>query len=330
MQLGTVPTGATAPAARAGQAPGEAPSVTLGQLNVWNFFDAEDDPHARDTVYEPDQYRARLVKLAGLIARDMDAPDVVSLQEVENARVLDDLLAMPQLAGMGYQKVMSSKADTRGIRNAILYRATHLQLRSLEEPNPISTLPPEDPDLIGHDRLFARGSMVATFGLAGADDAHYAAFTLINNHFKSKVGGDFWEPRRRAQGAFIGGLVDALRGAEPNVPVLVTGDLNATWADGAYQALQRRSDGSARLHDALAALPESDRYTYVYRGTKNLLDHLLVTPDAADAIDGVRILHLNTRKDSATKRFNSRTTHGTSDHDPIVARLRLDPAPRRT
>ena len=303
-----------------------APSVTFGQLNVWNWFDTDDDPHTRDTIYEPEQYRARLVKIAGLIARNMGAPDLVTLQEVENQRVIDDLLAMPQLAGLGYRSLVSSKADTRGIRNAMLYRGTRLELRALEEPNPVSTLPPEDPKLIGHDRLFARGSMVATFGIAGADDARYAAFTIINNHFKSKVGGDFWEPRRRAQGAFIGGLVDALRGAEPTVPVLVTGDLNATWEDGAYQRLQRRSDGSERLHDTLARLPESDRYTYVYRGRGNLLDHLLVTPDLDDAIESVRILHVNTGKDSLAKRFNSRTTHGTSDHDPIVARIRFDGA----
>lgn len=319
MQLGIAPTTrierAVAP---------QAPSVTLGQFNTWNWFDTVDDPRTRDTVYEPAEYRARITKLAGLIARNMGAPDVVTLQEIENAAVLDDLLKAPQLAGLGYQYVLSAKADTRGIRNAVLYRATKLELRSLEEPNPVSTLPPEDPQLIGADRLFARSSMVATFSFAGAwGDARGAAFTVINNHFKSKLGGDFYEPRRRAQGAFIGGLVDALRGAEPTIPVLVTGDLNATWDDGAYQRLRRHKDGSERLHDTLSALPDEDRYTYVYRGTKNLLDHLLVTPDLADAVESVRILHVNSGADSAGKRFNPRTTHGTSDHDPIVATFRL-------
>ncbi len=303
------------------------PAITLGQLNVWNFFDTVDDPRSRDTVYEPEQYRARLVKLAGLVARDLGAPDVVTLQEIEHAGTLDDLLRMPQLAGLGYRYVVSDKADTRGIRNAILYRGDRLELRSLEHPNPVSTLPPEDPQLIGADRLFARASMVATFGLVGASDAAHAAFTVINNHFKSKLGGDFYEPRRRAQGAFIGGLVDALRGAEPNLPVIVAGDLNATYDDGAYQQLEQRADGSLRLHDTLRVLPDEDRYTYVYRKQKNLLDHLLVTPDLRDAVESVRILHINSDADSAKKRWNSRTTHGTSDHDPIVARIRLGAAP---
>ena len=300
-----------------------ASTVTFGQFNVWNFFDTANDPRTRDTIYTSEQYRARLVKLAGFVARDLEAPDVLTLQELENEQTLDDLLRMPQLAGLGYRYVLSSKADTRGIRNAILYRADRVELRSLEEPNPVSTLPPEDPQLIGADRLFARASMVATFGLVGAQDASHAAFTVINNHFKSKLGGEFWEPRRRAQGAFIGGLVDALRGAEPNLPVIVAGDLNATYEDGAYQLLERRADGSARLHDTLRALPDEDRYTYVYRNQKNLLDHLLVTPDLGDAIESVRILHVNSGSDSEAKRFNSRTTHGSSDHDPIVARIRI-------
>lgn len=301
------------------------PSITVAQFNVWNWFDTTDDPHSRDTVYDPTQYQARLTKLAGLIARDLEAPDVLTMQELENANVLDDLLKMPQLAGLGYTYLLSGKADTRGIRNAILYREGKLVLRSLEEPNPVSTLPPEDPALIGADRLFARASMVATFGLVGATDAQHAAFTIINNHFKSKLGGEFYEPRRRAQGAFIGGLVDALRGAEPTLPVIVAGDFNATYADGAYQLLERRGggDGAQRLFDTVRALPDADRYTYIYRKQHDLLDHMLVTPDLRDTVEAVRILHINSEKESLAKRFNPRTTHGTSDHDPILARIRL-------
>lgn len=301
-------------------------SVTLATFNAWNVFDTEDDPHTRDTVYTPEEYRARMVKLSGLIARNMGGPDVVSLQEIENERVLNDLISMPQLAGLGYQYAMASKADTRGIRNAILYRASRVVLRSLEEPNPVSTLPIEDPVPIGSDRLFARPPMVATFGLTGARNAKHAAFTVINSHFKSKLGGDFYEPRRRAQGAFLGGIVDAHSDAEPNLPVFVMGDLNANWQDGAYQKLYKRHDGSTRLEDTLASLPSEDAYSYNYRGKLELLDHMLVTPGAAAAVEGVRILHVNTARDSAKKRFNSRTTHGTSDHDPIVATVRIENA----
>lgn len=300
--------------------------VTLGQFNVWDFFDTVDDPHTRDTIREPEQYRARLVKLAGLIARDMGAPDVVTLQEIENAAVLDDLLAAPQLRGLGYRYEMSPKADTRGIGNAILYRSDRVTLRSIENPNPISTLPREISQSIGNDRLFARSPQVATFSIAGQPwhaHATAGAFTIINNHFKSKLGGDFWEPRRQAQGTYIGGLVDALRGAEPAIPVIVTGDLNATWEDGAYQKLASRPDGSKRLHDTLSVLPDDDRYSYVYRKQPFLLDHLLVTPDLADAVEGVQILHINTRPDSEAKRYNSRTTHGTSDHDPLLVTIRV-------
>lgn len=303
-------------------------AVTFGQLNVWNWFDTVDDPHTRDTIYEPEQYRARMVKLGGMIARDLAAPDIVTLQEIENATVLDDLLATPQLRDIGYRYIMSPKADTRGIRNAMLYRPDRVVLRGVEDPNPISTLPTEDPQPIGRDRLFARSSQVATFSLAGSRwgasaDARAGAFTVINNHFKSKIGGPFYEPRRQAQGTYIGGLVDALRGAEPTIPIIVTGDLNATWDDGAYQKLQARPDGSARLHDVLASLPDEDRYSYVYRKESSLLDHVLVTPDIVDAVESVRILHINTDKSAAAKRFNSRTTHGTSDHDPILTTIRL-------
>lgn len=334
MQLGTAtPIGASTRPTSMPLASPAGVDISLAQLNSWNWFDTVDDPRTRDTVYGEAQYRARITKLAGLIARDLKSPDVLTLQEIENAAVLDDLLRAPQLAGLGYRYILSSSADTRGIRNAILYRGEKLVLRSVEEPNPVSTLPPEDPNLGHGARLFARPPIVATFSVAGqpwGDGAAKAgAFTIVNNHFKSKLGGDVHEPRRRAQGAYIGGLVDALRGAAPDLPVLVSGDLNATYDDGAYQNLMRNRDGSDRMHDALRRLPDEDRYTYVYRGQKSLLDHLLVTPDIADAITGVQILHVNSGKAETAKRFNPRTTHGTSDHDPIMAVLRLPVQSRR-
>lgn len=307
MQLGRLDSGAT--------------TVTIGQFNTWNFFDTKDDPHTADTVYSPEQYAVRLTKLSTLVADALHAPDVLALQEIENEGVLKDVLSAPALAKLGYKYVLG-QADGRGIGNAIIYRTDRVQLASTSQPNPDSDLPPEDKGP-NANKLFARGPLMATFSRLGGNDAESGAvFTVIANHFKSKLGGDFYEPRRQAQGAFVGGLVDAARAASPSVPVFVLGDLNATPADGAYAKLTKRADGTTRVVDTVDKLADADRYSYIYRGQKDLLDHMMVTPDMVDAVQAVKILHIN----SGTKtpqRFEPGTVNGTSDHDPILATIKL-------
>jgi predicted extracellular nuclease len=301
--------------------------VSLGQFNTWNWFDTVDDPHKIDTVYTPEQYQARIGKMVLMLRDTLGAPDVLALEEIENAQVLDDILARPELAGLGYRYVLGEFADTRGIRNAVLYRAGKVALDSVTQPNPHTDMTPEDPNLPQGDKLFARAPIEAHFTQLGADGARTGAhLTVIANHFKSKLGGPMYEPRRVAQGAFVGDLVDAARAAQPGVPVLVLGDLNATPADGAYKALVARPDGTVRAHDTVDSLPLADRYSYIYRKSHDLLDHLMVDPEHVGAVDGVRILHVDSGSTDKA-RFVPGTANGISDHDPVLASIHLTPLP---
>ena len=142
--------------------------------------------------------------------------------------------------------------------------------------------------------------------------------TMIANHFKSKLGGAKPEPRRQAQGAFVGDMVDQRRAANPSVPVIVLGDLNASYQDGAFQKLATRADGSQRLADMPMRLDAADRYTYSYRGSHDMLDHLLVTPELEAAATSVHIPHFNTPKDAPKRAGDATVPDGVSDHDPIV------------
>jgi predicted extracellular nuclease len=109
---------------------------------------------------------------------------------------------------------------------------------------------------------------------------------------------------------------------------IVVGDLNANHGEGAYEKLANRADGTKRLYDAPLNLKLEDRYSYIYRNKKDLLDHLMVNPEHASAIEGVRILHINSGT-TTTKRFVPGTVEGTSDHDPLLASIRLTLPPVR-
>src|SRR5690606_12033924 len=97
------------------------PLVTVGTLNMWNLFDTVDDPGG-DSVLGHTEYSRRLTKLAETIRSELGAPDVLAVQEVENARVLEDLLARPELEALGYQYAILPGVDPRGINVGFLHR----------------------------------------------------------------------------------------------------------------------------------------------------------------------------------------------------------------
>ena len=67
--------------------------LRFGQLNAHNFFDTRDDPSTQDPVLDRAAYREHVSKLAAAIRDGLGAPDVITMQEVENVKVLKDLVA---------------------------------------------------------------------------------------------------------------------------------------------------------------------------------------------------------------------------------------------
>lgn len=296
-------------------------SLRVAQMNVWNLFDTVDDPTRDDdsTTPTPAEYEIRLEKTAKAIV-ELGLPDVISINEVENTTVMGDLVARPELAKAGYRFVIEPNNDERGISVGVLYRGANLEVAGVETPNPKFSFPDGGRGQIDRSLLYARPPLVVDFRLRGA--AQVAAgselLTVAVNHFKSKLGGAAPEARRVMQGQYLGEWLDARAAVRPGGATIVVGDLNAVYGDGAYEKLATKADGSARFHDAPLALKESDRYTYIYRGKKNLLDHMLVSAARKDAITGVEILHVNTAKGAHAKKLDPTTIAGSSDHDPMV------------
>lgn len=303
-----------------------ASGLRVGTFNVKDFYDTVKDPAQNDgqVVMTPQQYRTKLGKLALAIRDQLKGPDILALEEIENQRVLDDLVSRPEIKDLGYKVVIRPTNDLRGISVAMIYRDSAVSLAGVEQPNPVAKLPDSASGQVDPSLLFARPPLIVDFQLRGAAQAAEGAaqIEVIVNHFKSKIGGSFLEPRREAQGAYIGGLVDARRATNPTRPVLVVGDFNAGYTDGAYRKIAQRADGSARMTDAPMKLPEGDRYTYIYKGRKDMLDHMLLTPDAQAALTSVEIRHFDTA-DGAKHAGDPKVPNGVSDHDPIVATFNL-------
>ncbi|MEL6976406.1 MAG: endonuclease/exonuclease/phosphatase family protein, partial [Bacteroidota bacterium] len=104
--------------------------------NVENLFDTTNDSLVWDDERTPEgryhwtrsRYETKLNHISKVIRSfktpqgSTILPDVIGVCEVENRKVLDDLVAHPELESLGYDLVHYDSPDKRGIDVALLYR----------------------------------------------------------------------------------------------------------------------------------------------------------------------------------------------------------------
>jgi predicted extracellular nuclease len=286
---------------RAAQRTG-APSFSLATLNAENFFDSTDaPPPIDDDVPSENEYNAKLARIAGAIRDKLMLPDMVALQEVENTKVLDDLIARPELQAMDYRYVLLPTTGHRSINPALLYRADRVTVdnaRQLQKIVPIDDAVNEpmsasDPNAT-NGPLFARQPLVVDVSVRGDDPGQRSEFTMVVNHLISKFSprGEPTDPIRINQARYLNEWVTNQRAALPNREIIVMGDLNDRPDSEALRAL-RGSDASPALIDALAGVPKAERWTYNYKGLSEQIDHILVTPGMVGQIERAGVRHFN-------------------------------------
>jgi uncharacterized protein len=86
--------------------------------------------------------------------------------------------------------------------------------------------------------------------------------------------------------------------------VLVLGDLNDFQCFGTLEILE-----GAGLVALIETLPEAGRYSYVYDGNAQTLDHILVSGNLRAGLVGCDVVHVN-----------AEVADQVSDHDPQVVR----------
>ena len=139
---------------------------------------------------------------------------------------------------------------------------------------------------------------------------------IIGMHMNSK-GGDSplfgeWQPpkldserQRTQQAEVIHQFVLELLAIDPNAKIIVAGDLNDFPFSTPIQTIQ-----GDELYNLMEELPEVERYTYIYEGNAQVLDHIIVSEGLKDYLSCFKPVHLNSEL-PADLRF--------SDHDPVFA-----------
>jgi predicted extracellular nuclease len=140
---------------------------------------------------------------------------------------------------------------------------------------------------------------------------------IVANHFNSKGGDDplfghFQPPVRRTeeqrhqQARIVNDFARDIQRAELLNNTIVLGDINDFEFSRTMEILQ-----GFQLVNLYNLLPRSERYSYVFEGNSQALDHILVSPALLLPFPEYDSVHVNAE-------FSDQQ----SDHDPQVARLR--------
>ena len=286
----------------------------------------------------------RLAALADQIVNGMASPEIIGLQEVaDNDGIVGTLAisadetyqgiieAILSLGGPPYAYVdIDPLPDQDGgvpdanIRVGFLYRLDR-GLRLVDAPHgdaetavsvvdqggtPTLSLNPGRIDPTQRAFTNSRKSLVVMFVLDGKP------LYMINNHFNAK-GGDHSlfgavqppvlssEAQRLQQAQIVHDFVASILAIDPESRVVVMGDLNDFHFSASVHALK-----GIILQNLIETLPVDERYTYIYDGNSQVLDHILVSESLMGSLASMDILHLNSEFDYM-RQF--------SDHDPVVA-----------
>lgn len=153
---------------------------------------------------------------------------------------------------------------------------------------------------------------------------------VIANHFNSKGGDDplfgRWqqpvrssETQRHAQATVVRGFIDKLLAADPNARIVTLGDLNDFEFSQTTDILA--GSGKTAMTDLPRTLPANERYSYVYEGNSQILDHILLSPKLAQPWLGLGKPPFN----YDIVHTNSEFPDQDSDHDPQIVRMTVTP-----
>ena len=291
---------------------------------TWPAAPAEQFSAATFNTYNYNGGATKLTKVVSTVV-GLGAPTFLSLEEISVADVITDVITALNARGYPYAYAYSHP-DVGGHGVAVLWRtdrvtdvtwSTEYQGCSADGSSS-STYDPlwATCQASGEYPLFSRRPVVVTGTVTYAGNA--TRVIVIGNHFKSKRGGDpSADQRRLEQGQFVAGLVDGFITTVPNV--LVLGDLNDFEDSPPLEALY----ASGNLTNTWYTLPEEARYSYIYQGTSQILDHILASPAMLTWLDSMSPMHYNADFPYYPYSSNDSVVWRTSDHDPVVATFAL-------
>ncbi|MCB1124147.1 MAG: endonuclease/exonuclease/phosphatase family protein, partial [Verrucomicrobiae bacterium] len=291
--------------------PGEA--LKISTFNVENLY--------------PELPEVKFKQIARIIIDSLKTPDLIGLQEIhdnsgpKNDGTVDAKTTLQQLTdfivregGPRYRFLQLNPENNAdggwpgaNIRNAFLYLPTMTLGASYRF---------QDPAFDENDASEFSGTRKPLIAFFKHGEKK---LIVINCHLRSK-GGDsptmgtlfppvrFSEVQRTAQTRALRKHVEELRQKHPDAGIVVLGDMNDFEFSPALENLTQNGG----LINLVESVPLNQRYTYIFQGFSQVLDHILVSDNLSPAFSAT-IVHVNADRSSELR---------ASDHDPVLAWLK--------
>lgn len=257
-------------------------NMTVVFYNTENLFDIQDEPGKQDKEFTPQgdkkwtnaRYQTKIQDVSKVISsvNEGDLPEIVGLAEVENEKVLNDLIQTGLLVHGKYAVVHHESPDVRGIDCALIYRPEEFKVvKHFAIPVHFE----DKPNYKTRDILYVKGK---------ATDREI--FHIFVNHWPSRIGGlEKTEPNRVKVAQILKSKIDSVLRKDQGANIIVMGDMNDEPADKSVSEIlgaQNPEKGIGELVNLMYPADLDGTGTYYYRGSWNMLDNLIVSHSLLD------------------------------------------------
>jgi len=256
---------------------------TIAFYNVENLFDTIDDPNKFDETSpimelkgdKSKVYKSKINNMAMVISKiglekTNTSPAIIGLAEVENRKVLEDLIATDHLKEKQYGIIHFESPDERGIDVALLYQKQYF--KPIDQKNYELRLWDEN-----GKRDYTRDQLLVSGVLD--DELIY----IIVNHWPSRRGGETKSNHKREKAAWLTmQIIEDIKKEDSNAKFIIMGDFNDDPTDSSIKKVLGAKGKKNEVKEKDIYNPMEDMFrrgfnTLKYRDKLNLFDQILVS-----------------------------------------------------
>ena len=291
--------------------------ITAATFNVENLHPGSDE--------------SKLDAIAEIVVGRMGSPTILALQEIQDDTGSDDdgVVSAERTLGRLVETISAAGgprylwAQIDPVNNADGGRpGANIRVVLLFDPTRAGVVPPDDSRLMPNPKVLGSTDPAFTDSrkpLVVELEVDGERLTVVVCHLRSKGGDDplfgarqppmlSSETQRQAQAVVVRSFLDHRLSIDPAERIIVLGDLNDFEFRPPIKTL-----AAEPMVNLIERLLQADRWTYVYQGNSQVLDHIVVSQALADGAE-IEVLHLNSAKPASER---------PSDHDPVIARFRF-------
>ncbi len=260
---------------------------TVAFYNVENLFDTINDIHKNDEAspimeMKGDRgrvYKDKIKKLASVISqigkeKTNTSPVLIGVSEVENRKVLEDLVSSDALKSKRYGIIHYESPDKRGIDVALLYQPRYFKPVHHES---------FDPNIYSNDRKVYTRNQLLVSGYLDDEMVH-----VIVNHWPSRRGGEAKSRPLREKAAYQNTkIIKKIKETDENPKVLIMGDFNDDPINSSFKTVLKTKAEKTKIERGDIYNPYERMFkkgfnTGGYRDNISMFDQILVTSPLVD------------------------------------------------